>query len=155
VLVAVALESHGAEELPLPPPMPKESAPPPRPSAGAPCNSCAVIRSIRAVERERPAAREIPTYVGSEQYQDTRSYSGVFVGPVVGLSFGPNKESRSFVGAAGSPSMRQRIREIVYEVTLRFEDGRYGSLEQEDVGSFRVGDRVRVTDNRMELLPKQ
>lgn len=155
MLLAAALESRGAEE--LPPPLPPDSAAPsPRPAgAQGACTNCAVIRSLRAVERERPASREIPAYVSSEQYQDTRQYSGVFVGPMIGLSFGPGTTSQGFVGAAGSPSMRQRIREITYEVILRYEDGRFGLLEQDDVGAFRVGDRVRVTGNRMELLPRQ
>lgn len=156
ILLAAALESRAAEE--LPPPLPDDGAAPPPRADGAqagPCANCAIIRSMRAVERDRPIDREIPAYVRSEQYQDTRSYSGVFVGPSIGLSFGPGTTSQPFVGAAGSPSMRQRIRDIVYEVILRYEDGRFGLLEQDDVGAFRVGDRVRVTGNRMELLPKQ
>jgi outer membrane lipoprotein SlyB len=51
--------------------------------------------------------------------------------------------------------MRQRILEIVYEVTVRFDDGRYGLVEMSDASGFRVGDRVRVVDNQLQLLPRE
>lgn len=35
-----------------------------------------------------------------------------------------------------------------YEVLVRFDDGRYALYEQEDVSDLRVGDKVRVIDNR-------
>jgi outer membrane lipoprotein SlyB len=70
------------------------------------------------------------------------------------MSFGPGQETRTFVGAAGSSTMRQRMLEIVYEVTLRYDDGRFGLVELPDASRFRVGDRVRVVDNQLELLPR-
>jgi outer membrane lipoprotein SlyB len=77
------------------------------------------------------------------------------VGPVFGMTFGAGQETRTFVGAAGGSTMRQRILEIVYEVTVRFDDGRFGLLELTDASGFRVGDRVRVVDNQLELLPRE
>ena len=152
-----ALAVTAAEEVPPPPPMPAAdtAAQPAKaraPSAG--CADCAVIRAIRTVERERSAQREMPSYMTSSQYLDTRRYSQPYVGPVVGMTFGPGQSTKSFVGAAGSSTMRQRLLEITYEITLRFDDGRYGVIEQSDLGVLREGDRVRVVDNHVELVPK-
>jgi hypothetical protein len=113
-----------------------------------------VVRSIRTIERERQPQREMPSYMTSSQYLDTRRYSEPYVGPVVGVTFGPGQSTKTFVGAAGSPSMRQRILAITYEVTVRYDDGRFGLIEQDDVSRLRAGDRVQVVDNRVEPAPK-
>ena len=153
-----ALAVTAAEDVPPPPPMPADSRAS-RPAAGgapaAVCTNCAVIRSIRTVERERSTQRDMPSYMTSSQYLDTRRYSQPYVGPMVGMTFGPGQSTKSFVGAAGSPSMRQRILEITYEITVRYDDGRYSLIEQGDLGSLREGDRVRVVDNQLELAPKE
>jgi len=148
-----------AEDIPPPPPMPEEparratEAPPPGGSVRE-CRDCGVVRSIRGVERERPTRRGVPTYMTSDQYLDGRRYSEPMVGPVFGMTFGKGQETRSFVGAAGSETMRQRILEIYYEITVRFDDGRYGVFEQENLAGLRVGDRVQVASNRVEPAPK-
>jgi uncharacterized OB-fold protein len=46
--------------------------------------------------------------------------------------------------------MQQRFVEITYEMTVRFDDGRYGLIEQADPGDLRVGDRVRLVKGRLE-----
>jgi hypothetical protein len=120
------------------------------------CVNCAVIRSIRTVERERATPRQVPSYINSTQYESTVAAGGPpLVGPVVGFTFGPGSNNQTFVGAAGSPAMRQRLMQISYEVILRFDDGRFGLLELDDAGDFRANDRVRVVNNMLELLPKQ
>jgi outer membrane lipoprotein SlyB len=68
------------------------------------------------------------------------------VGPVLGFTFGP-QGGRGFVGAAGSPETQARLKNS-YEVVVRFDDGRNALYEQEDVSDLRVGDKVRVIDNR-------
>jgi hypothetical protein len=73
---------------------------------------------------------------------------------VFGLTFGPGQETKSFVGAAGNEAMRQRMLEIVYEIVVLYDDGRFGLIEQADRGVLRVGDRVRVVDDRVELAPR-
>lgn len=159
ILFAAALAVLAAEDVPPPPPIPSGDAAPARAPAAtnvkAECATCGVIRSIRAVERERKTSREVPAYMTSDQYLDTRRYSEPRVGPVFGLTFGPGQETRSFVGAAGSETMRQRILEIGYEIVVRYDDGRFGLIEEDDPGSLRVGDRVRVVDNRVELAPRE
>jgi len=157
VALLASFAATAAEEVPAPPPLPEaQSAPrktPPGTLKGE-CIDCGVVRSIRTIETERRTQREIPSYMTSSQYLDTRRYSQPYVGPVVGVTFGPGQSTQSFVGAAGSPSMRQRMLEISYEVTVRYDDGRFGLIEQSDVDRLRVGDRVRVVSNRVEPVPK-
>lgn len=158
-LLGVALAVFAAQDVPPPPPMPSGDTAPARAPVAAgikgECTSCGVVRSIRAVERERKTSRELPAYMTSDQYLNTRRYSEPRVGPVIGMTFGPGHETRTFVGAAGNETMRQRILEIGYEISVRYDDGRFGLFEQDDPGALRVGDRVRVVDNRVELAPKE
>jgi hypothetical protein len=120
-------------------------APVARELPSAKCENCAVIRSIREIERTRPAPT-LQGYIASPQYRDTRTYSEPRVGPVVGFTFGPQRGG-VFFGAAGSPEM-QALKQNSYEVVVRFDDGRYALYEQDDVSDLRVGDKVRVIDNR-------
>jgi uncharacterized OB-fold protein len=46
--------------------------------------------------------------------------------------------------------MQQRLIEISYEITVRFDDGRFGLIEQEDPDDLRAGDRVKVVKGRVE-----
>jgi hypothetical protein len=150
--------ARAAEDLSVPPPLPAEASTPvqpakPQPAVKGACDDCGVIRSIRQMERERPA-REMPTYIESPEYLNSRRYSEPHVGPVFGLTFGKGQTTQTFVGAAGSEQMRQRVLEITYEVTVRFDDGRFGLIELQDAGDFRVGDRVKVAGQRLEMLGK-
>lgn len=137
-----------------PPPMTDEA---PAIAAGraAPvrCDDCGIIQSIRTIEHQRADRRRIPNYMASEQYLDTRRYSEPTVGPIVGMTFGPGQETRSFVGAAGANTMRQSLLEISYEITVRFDDGRHALIEQDDARGMRIGDRVRMVDKRLRLAP--
>jgi hypothetical protein len=147
-----------AEDLSVPPPMPSNTpAPsPPQPTtrpvpAKGPCKSCGVIRSIRQTETES-RRDDVPTYIGSPQYLEQRDFSKPIVGPVLGITFGKGQATSTYVGAAGSETMRRRILQITYEVTVAFDDGRFGLIELPDVGDFRVGDRVKVDGSRLELV---
>jgi hypothetical protein len=162
-LIACAGMAQAArDQIPPPPPLPPEGAPAARPAppppppvkASGPCANCGAIRSIREVTREKKMTRDLPGYAGSQQYLDTRAYSPPVVGPVVGMTFGPGAESKSYVGAMGSPEMRARMLEIVYEVMVGFDDGRFGIYELSDRGAFRVNDRVRAVGFSLEPLPR-
>ena len=168
-LLATSLVVRAVDPVPPPPPMPEANAPSTSQAPAKPkseksqsanvtgnCVNCAVIRSIRTVERERATPRQVPSYINSSQYQNTVTAGGPpLVGPVVGFTFGPGSSSQGFVGAAGSPAMRERLMQISYEVILLFDDGRFGLLELDDVGDFRANDRVRVVNNMLEPLPRQ
>ena len=47
--------------------------------------------------------------------------------------------------------MRDRLTEISYEVTVRYNYGRYGVLETRYGADLRVGDCVKVIRNKIEL----
>lgn len=151
LLLAAAPEGFAARDSTLrpsaiiDPALKSSNAPLVRESPSRKCENCAVIRSIREIERSRPAPT-LQGYIASPQYRDTRTYSEPRVGPVLGFTFGP-QGGRGFVGAAGSPEMQARLKNS-YEVVVRFDDGRYAIYEQEDVSALRVGDKVRVIDNR-------
>lgn len=111
------------------------------PSAGGKegsCSQCGVITSIRELQQERAAAGTI-----TEQLPP--------VGPVFGFTFGGDAPVKGFVGAVGTREMRERLTEISYEVIVRYNDGRYGVLDTRDGADLRVGDRVKVIRNKIEL----
>jgi hypothetical protein len=145
--------SFAAHDSALPPPpitdsaSERHSAPIVRKALIGKCENCGVIRSIREIERTRPAPT-LQGYIASPQYLETRSYSDPIIGPLFRYTFGPGGGGAGFVGAAGSPEMQARLKQISYEVALRFDDGRYGLYEQDSVSDLRVGDKVRVIDNR-------
>jgi hypothetical protein len=102
------------------------------------CRECGVITSIRERQQERAAASTITEGLPP-------------VGPVFGFTFGGDAPVKGFVGAVGNKEMRDRLTEISYEVIVRYNDGRYGVLETRYGADLRVGDRVKVIQNKIEL----
>ncbi len=114
-----------------------------QPSATATCRDCGVVRSIREIRTERK--RPSNTYINSPEYQQARPFDQQpLVGPAISFSWGGGSQTQARVGAVGSPEMQQRFIEISYEITVRFDDGRYGLIEQPDADNLLVGDRVKV-----------
>jgi hypothetical protein len=154
VWLATAL---AAQDLSVPPPLPADSPPAssapakPQPAPKGPCPNCGVIRSIEQMEQER-GRDEMPSYISSPQYLKQRDFSNPIVGPVLGVTFGKGQTTQTFVGAAGSETMRRRILQITYAVTVRFDDGRFGLIELQDIDDFRVGDRVRAEGSQLQRI---
>jgi len=127
----------------------------PKPQTGAvaatTCRDCGVVRSIKEIRTERKASPQ-NTYVSSPQYLQSRPFDQQpLVGPVISFSWGGGNPTQTRVGAAGSPEMQQRFIDISYEITVRFDDGRYGIIEQPDASDLRVGDRVKVIKGLVQL----
>lgn len=61
---------------------------------------------------------------------------------------------KPFVGGVGTPEMRERFSQSSYEVVIQLDAGGTVSVQRDDGASFRVGDRVRVQGNQLELLAK-
>jgi hypothetical protein len=101
------------------------------------CRECGVITSIRELQQERADARTITQRLPP-------------VGPVFGFTFGDGP-TKGFVGAIGNQEMRDRLTEISYEVIVRYNDGRYGVVETRYGADLRVGDRVKVDRNKIDL----
>jgi outer membrane lipoprotein SlyB len=127
--------------------MSRETAPPLKP--GEACDKCGVIRTIREIQSTRPVP--VPQSVQSGPADRSSLGSPVYVGAVMALPMGEGT-GKSYVGGVGTPEMRERFAESTYEITIRLDSGGYTSVQRRDGGTFRVGDRVRVSGIQLELL---
>lgn len=125
--------------------MARETAPPLKP--GEACDKCGVIRTIREIQSTRP----VPVPQSVQSGDRTSLGSPVYVGAVMALPMGEGT-GKSYVGGVGTPEMRERFAESTYEITIRLDSGGYTSVQRRDGGTFRVGDRVRVSGIQLELL---
>ncbi len=122
----------------------------PAPKPGEKCEHCGVVRSIREMQSQRQS--EAPKVFHSEPID--RGIGGtVYTGAVVYLPLGKGTD-KPFVGGVGTPEMRERFRQTSYEVVIQLDTGGAVSVQRDDGPSFRVGDRVRVQGNQLELLAK-
>jgi hypothetical protein len=121
----------------------------PVPKLGETCENCGIIRSIREVQNQRPAA--VPRSMRNDP-TDRSGQSNVMIGAVVALPLGDSGSDKPFVGGVGTPEMRERFSETTYEIMVRLDNGGYATQQRRDGASFRVGDRVRVRGIEMELL---
>jgi len=128
----------------------------PAPQAAPPmtCRDCGVLRSVREVRTERKG-RAPDVYVTSPQYQDARPFDKPLIGPAISFSWGAGSSTQPQIGAVGSPEMQQRLIDISYEITIRFDDGRFGLFDQDNADGLRPGDRVRVVKGRVERIPSE
>ena len=108
-------------------------------AGAAQCQECGVVTGIRELQHERESARTLAGRLPP-------------VGPVFGFTFGGDTPKNNFfVGAVGSKEMRDRLVEISYEVSVRYNDGREAVVETRDGVDLRVGDPVKVINNKIEL----
>jgi hypothetical protein len=115
------------------------------------CTDCGVVRNIREIRSEREAQRP-DAYISSPQYRDTLPAEPPRIGPAISMTWGPGTPPRTQIGAVGTPGMQRRYIDLTYEVTVRFDDGRFGLIEQDSINDLRVGDRVIVLNRRVEKL---
>jgi outer membrane lipoprotein SlyB len=105
------------------------------------------IESIRQIDKQKYA-----------------SGAGAVVGGLVGLGLGSligggsGKTAAMIVGAGGGAllgnEMQKKETELIWEIGVRYDDGSYGTITQTQAPGLRIGDRVRVTDTGLELLPR-
>jgi outer membrane lipoprotein SlyB len=105
------------------------------------------IESIRQVDRQRYA-----------------NGAGAVVGGLVGLGLGSlvgggsGRTAAMIVGAGGGAlvgnQMQKNQTDLIWEIGVRYDDGSFGSITQTQAPGLRIGDRVRVTDTGLELLPQ-
>ena len=118
---------------------------------GEACLRCGVIRSIREVRVSRPV--NVPSEFRTDPI-DRGPGSNIYVGAVVALPIADAGEQpgKPFVGGVGTPEMRERFSETTYEITIRLDEGGFTQVTRRDGGSYRVGDRVRVSGTQLELI---
>ena len=105
------------------------------------------VESIRQVDKQKYA-----------------SGAGAVVGGLVGLGLGSligggsGRTAAMIVGAGGGAlvgnEMQKNQTELIWEIGVRYDDGSYGTITQTQAPGLRIGDRVRVTDTGLELLPR-
>lgn len=115
---------------------------------GEKCEYCGVIRSIREMQTQRPV--EVPRVFQNEP-ADRGMGGTVYTGAVVYLPLGKGTD-KPFVGGVGTPEMRERFSQTSYEVVVKLDSGGSVSVQRDDGASYRVGDRVRVQGNQLDLV---
>ena len=120
----------------------------PVPQPGEKCEQCGVIRSIREMQSQRPV--DVPQVFQNQQI-DSGVGGTIYTGAVVYLPLGKGAD-KPFVGGVGTPEMRERFSQTSYEVVVQLDSGGTISIQRDDGASFRVGDRVRVRGNQLELI---
>ena len=129
----------------------RQSAPtaPVKSGAAGTCEDCGVVRSVREVRRrvDRPYRSPAGEAAGPPE---SRVVGAVMVLPF-GAGYSPSN-SRAFVGGYGTPEMNERLGELSYEIAVRMDDYTLRTVEQRDGAQFTIGDRVRVSEGRVEPL---
>ena len=122
------------------------------PNPGEPCIDCGRILSIREIRLDR--ASVTPTALQSATPGSSSGPVGPnLVGAVVYLPLGSDNVERPFVGGAGTPEMRERLRESTYEIAIRLDDGSLRFVQRNDGARYQVGDRVRIAGaGQLELI---
>ena len=109
----------------------------------AQCKDCGTVADVRTVKKQGEgsgagaviggvAGGVLGHQVGSGRGQDAATVAGAIGGAV-----------------AGNEIERRRSGDEHYRVTVELRDGRTATFMQESLGGIRVGDRVRVADNRL------
>jgi outer membrane lipoprotein SlyB len=88
--------------------------------------------------------------------------AGLVVGGLVGgglgslVGGGTGRTVATVVGALGGAYAGNRIEksqgQVVYQIGIKYDDGSWATIRQATPSGLRIGDRVRVTDNGVELL---
>lgn len=100
--------------------------------AAAACPDCGEIRTLKRVEGgDKPAI-----------LQERKGPSGL-------VASIPLDGGKPTVGSSTELSREQKPATVTYEVVVRLEDGRLRLVVQDDVGSLRVGDKVKIEQGRV------
>jgi outer membrane lipoprotein SlyB len=94
--------------------------------------------------------------------QKDPSGAGLIVGGLVGgglgslVGSGTGRTVATVVGALGGAYAGNRVEksqtQVVYQIGIKYDDGSWATIRQAAPSGLRIGDRVRVTDQGVELL---
>lgn len=114
------------------------------------CPECGRVVSVE-YSREAPATQRAPGYQDSPEYRDSRNLRvDPQYGAALRFNFGPGDGPRG--PGVGSEAQREGKPAEVYEILMRFDDGRYARIQQRGPVDLRPGDPVRLERGR--VLPQ-
>lgn len=100
--------------------------------------------------------------IRSQTVQNTSNAVGAIGGALIGgglgslIGGGTGKTVATVVGAIGGGfvgnELASKDTSLVWVITVRYDDGSYGTIQQTSAPNLRIGDRVRVTSSGIELL---
>jgi len=120
--------------------------------AGEACGNCATVYSVREVDRERGVPQ---TTINLEAASSPGEFPGGLSGGspvawVAGSSYQPGRGwKKGYVGAVGSPEMREAMTERTYEVIVKLDNGKYQLFREDQPQGWRIGDRVRIVMGKL------
>ena len=104
------------------------------------CPECGMVFNIRQIDKPVAPVREtLPSITSSPGVGGMGSTTQ----PVPLLTFGKDGPHR----VQRAPATRR-----VWEITIRYDTGQFGFLTHDNAPDAKVGDRVRVVENVIELL---
>jgi hypothetical protein len=103
------------------------------------CVGCGVIYNIRRLDKPiAPERKTLPSITSSPQ--------------VGGMGSDTQAVPLFTFGKSGAHRVeRQPTTRSEWEITVRYENGQFGFLTRDSEPEFKVGDRVRVVENMIEL----
>jgi outer membrane lipoprotein SlyB len=128
--------------------------------------ACASLPSAQAqppgysVSSARPATIESIRQI--VEHKDGSSPLGMIAGGLIGgglgslVGGGSGRTAATILGALGGGYIGHNIQQsqthVVYEISVKYDNGTWGTIRQISSPPFRIGDRVLVTDQGLELL---
>jgi len=106
------------------------------------CRECGVIYEIRQIASESEFARTL---------EERASPAGT----TINIPLGKKSDNRPQLGVYGTRDMRKQLEERVYEVVIRYDDGRFTRREVSNAPYLSIGARVRVYPNHIEPYDRQ
>jgi len=101
-----------------------------------------------------PPPAPVTSYSRPAPYADEGVVRAIDVIPVASRPSGAGAILGAIVGGVAGNAVEQRTRrdDEVYRVSVRFNDGSIRDFDYQQVGSLRVGDRVRLVDGQLHML---
>lgn len=103
--------------------------------------------------------------IHSQTVQNTPDAVGMIAGAAVGgglgslVGGGTGKTVATIVGAIGGGYVGNEIAKkdtsLVWVISVRYDDGSWGTVRQTSAPGLRIGDRVRVSSSGIELLGRR
>lgn len=113
-----------------------------------------------SVSSARPATIESIRQV--VEHKDNPGPLGMIAGGLIGgglgslVGGGNGRTAATIIGALGGGYIGNNIQKsqthVVYEISVKYDNGTWGTIRQTSSPPFRIGDRVLVTDQGLELL---